>query len=439
MALILLGGLVSVSGDVFWKRSKGYSLEILFADARGLGTGSYVFVSGVQAGKVTRLDLASGGVSVFVSLPQNVRIPRDSRFIIASGGLLGESEIHVHRGFSPEMFNSGDRAFGELPPSFDQILSRVEEDLQEIRSTFKHVNDVLTSPGVKENLQTAFKDLPGLVAKARDASERISTAGESFRQWADTGKAETARIGDRISGVADSVEQVIGENRTPLNETLRNLSATTKRLESFMAEFDTDGQAGKELRSTLATISRAAQELELLLTETRQAFTSEGTGDNPVKKLREVVDKADRVLGNIEKLEMEGRLALRQVTSDGNDDRLMDLSLTLGKRGSRWSIETGVEDLGGDELFNALIGWDWTDWLSLQGGVVRGDLGGGFEVDLRDLTGMPVSTSWLWWDDNGGEWKADAVVELEKNWGILYRHLHGEDDRKDSIGLFYQF
>ncbi len=438
-ALMLLGGLVSVSGDVFWKRSDGYSLHIRFPDARGLGKGSYVFVSGVQAGKVTKLSLSQEGVAVSISLPKHILIPHDSRFVIATGGLLGESEIHIHRGTSPAIFKEDDLANGELPPSFDQILSRVEDDLQEIRSTFRHVNDVLEAPGVKDDLQRTVNNLPVLLEGMKRSAESISAAADSFRSWAGAGKLEITRIGNSVSDVTSLLGETIEENRPPLHATLRNLQQVSKRLDAILTAFDSDDQAGTELRITLSTIGRAAEELEALLAETRQAFSGKGPEEHPVRQLGEVVNRANRVLEDIERFELDGRVSLRQITSDGDDDRLMDLSLTLGRKGSPWSLQTGVEDLGGDEKFNALLGWDWTDWLELRTGIARDDVGGGLNLKMDELTGFPVESSWLWWDNKGGEWKSETLLEIREDWGLLYRHLHLNDDHRDSVGVFYRF
>lgn len=439
VALVLLGGLVSVTGDVFWKNRAGYPLEVVFSDARGLGEGSFVFVSGVKAGKVIRLSLSPEGVHVILSIPNKIRIPRDSTFIIATGGLLGESEIHIQRGTSPEAFQPGEKTLGTLPPSFDQILSRVEEDLQELRSTFRHVNDVLESPGVKENLQQTFNDLPLLVADARDAATKLTAAAESFTAMAETGRAEIAQVGGSVRQATETLTLTLQENRLPLNQTMENLRSATSRLDAILADFDSDNDAGAELRETLSTVRRAARELEELLAETRQALSGEGKEAHPVSRFRNVVDKADRVLGRIEAIELNGQVAVHQVSSGSDGNSLMDLSFLIQERGKDWALEAGVEDLGDDEKFNAMLGWRWNDFLHFRGGIVRDYVGGGLKLDFRNGLGIPLDTSWLWWDDKGGQWKTDTFLEVERNWGIFYRHLHLDEENRDSLGLFYRF
>lgn len=438
-ALLLLGCLVSVSGDVFWRNNRGYLLEVTFNDVRGLGEGSYLLVSGVKAGKVTGITLSPDGVAVSVLIPEEIRIPADSRFLIATGGLLGESEIHVARGTSTESFQPGGKARGTLPPSFDQILFRVEEDLQEIRSTFKNINNILASPGVKDNLLRAFNDLPKLVSDTRETAVKISGAADSFSEMTKKGQAEITRLAENLNQASRTLSQTVQENRRPLNETLENLRSATSRLEKILAGFDSDNNAGTELRETISAVGRAARQLEEILRETRQAFSGEEAQNHPVSRFRDVIDKADHLLGKIEKIELDGQVALHQVTSDNGEDLLMDLSFLLHERGGDWSFQTGVEDLGEDEKFNALVGWRWNNFLELNGGIVRGDIGAGLNLDFREGIGIPVETSWLWWDDNGGQWKSDTFFKIQRDWGILYRHLHLEEENRDSLGLFYRF
>lgn len=437
--MLLLGGLVSITGDVFWEDHGNYSLEIIFPDARGLGKGSFVFVSGVKTGKVSSVALSPEGVHVILSLPEGVGIPRDSSFIIATGGLLGESEIHVERGNSLEAFQPGDMARGYLPPSFDRILSRVEEDLQELRSTFRHINDVLESPEVKENLQKTFNDLPLLLSETREATAKISTAVDSFTGMTEMGKKEMARIGENVSQAAETLTRTMQENRLPLNETIQNLRSATGRIETILADFDSDNNAGTELRETLSSVRSAAHQLEDLLQQAIQALSGEGPAGPQVSHFRDVIDKAGRVLDRIDNLELGTQFAIHQVTSGNDSDRLLDLSLLLHEKGANWSLETGFEDLGENEKFNALLGWRFNDLMHLRGGIVRGDIGGGMKLDFRNTLKIPVTTTWLWWDENGGQWKTDTFLEIERNWGILYRHLHLDEDNRDSLGLFYRF
>ena len=87
---------------IFGKRGQGmgsaYTLNVVFSNASGLVAGSDVMLAGAKIGYVAdnpRLMGDSFKVGVAVKIRGDVRIPRQSTFVIGSVNLLGDKYIEV--------------------------------------------------------------------------------------------------------------------------------------------------------------------------------------------------------------------------------------------------------------------------------------------------------------------------------------------------------
>src|SRR4030066_1918659 len=77
-----------------------YQVKVIFPNAGVLGPGDPVTVSGVDKGKVERIELYQGDVLVTFNLTDDVVLKEDAKFKLANVGLMGERVIDVQTGYS---------------------------------------------------------------------------------------------------------------------------------------------------------------------------------------------------------------------------------------------------------------------------------------------------------------------------------------------------
>ena len=220
LAIVFLGALVFVSGGARF-RQYGYSFGIVFPDAMGLDTGAPVLVSGVESGKVVGIDLLEEGVLVRVNVRSHVIVPLDSRFIIDTGGLLGEPRVKVTRGDSLENITEGDTVSGTIPPSLDEIMTDIKTSLGGLQSTFSNINTFLA---------------------------KLSEAAGEFQEFSKEARDQVKKAGDSLAGLTEDIDSMVQENRGALMASLENLSQFLGNLKKVVDQFDEGGTSGQDLR-----------------------------------------------------------------------------------------------------------------------------------------------------------------------------------------------
>ncbi|HCR39124.1 MAG TPA: hypothetical protein DIV80_06700 [Synergistaceae bacterium] len=411
LAIVFLGALVFVSGGARF-RQYGYSFGIVFPDAMGLDTGAPVLVSGVESGKVDGIELLKEGVLVKVTVRSHVVVPSDSRFIIDTGGLLGEPRVKVDRGASLENISEGDVVSGTTPPALDEIMTDIKTSLGGVQATFSNINSFLA---------------------------KLSDAAGDFQDFSREARDQVKRAGDSLAGLTDSIDSVVQENKRALSESLDNLSLILENLKAVVDQFDEGGTSGKDLRQMVVNIKEAASSVEELSRKVEEAlFDRSGESPSRIREVREMVGKADRIISDIEDLTFEGRIGLHGgLSGKFENDPLGDISLWIGRRSRRMGFLLGAEDIGGDHGLTAALGLSGETWR-FWGGAVRGYPGAGLVFHPAGVQ-SPLSIAAQWWNEDRGSWSLEGRYGFNERWGVFYRYLERNDDSAGSVGIFYRF
>lgn len=441
LALLALGAMVFVTGGALFRHG-GNSYEILFHDAMGLEQGAPVYVSGLESGAVRSLKLSPEGVVVTVVLDPAVRIPKDSKILIGTGGLLGKPLLRIERGSSVDSFLPGDRLRGEVPPDFDSVLEEIQKNLKALGTTFDNFNDILGDPERKKRLGQALDSLPALVEDGRSAMRRIGAAGAEIQELGRVGRKQVKQLSERLDELGRDLDRVVLENEADVRKSIASLASLLKRADEAFAQFDEDRMAGKELREAIRNLSRAAKGIESL-----SAGLSEALGDSPAASqdtrprmnLKETLRGAEKIVSTVGSIRTSGEVALHRSVSGEEQEQgwAMDLSLLIGKADSPWGLLLEGTGLGNGSKPTASAHYR-TAWGRVWGGIVRGDVGLGAALDFRPE--LPVSLSAEWWDDQGGSWAFRGKWHVGTRWGLFYERLEpGHDPAGDVVGVFYQF
>ncbi|MGC9489897.1 MAG: MlaD family protein [Thermovirgaceae bacterium] len=412
LALVFAGTLVFISGGSKLRR-EGYTLEVKFNDAMGLVKGAPVLVSGIEAGKVSGMRLLERGVLVELEIREGTCIPVDSRFSIDMGGLLGEPRVTVKRGTSSVNLEPGDRTTGEIPPSFDEIMAKAGQSLEEINVTFENVNNFLS-------------DLSKVTSKVEtflnDTGEYVRNASLS------------------IQSLANRIEDVVDENKAALSETvikLRNLSA---RLDDMAGRFEEEGPSGKDVKLAVQRVAMAAQEVQSMAESTRRFLEGENGGSAPftMNDVGELFEKTDRIMSFLDDIDITSEVALHGISSGySRRDVVLDANFLFQRRSSPYSFLLAAQDIGDDHGATAAVGYS-TDFARFWGGAVHGYAGMGMAFN-DDFSQGPFSLSAQWWDESSGSWSAESRFRLGDGWGAFYKYQDREPEERHSIGVFYRF
>jgi phospholipid/cholesterol/gamma-HCH transport system substrate-binding protein len=225
-SLAVLGYLMVQMGGQFLFQPT-YRLTAMFDTGTQLVSGDDVTISGVKVGQVTDVAPAPGGARVALTLHQRYApLYRDSRAMIKSKNLLGETYVELHRGTS----SAGTMADGATIPK-DRTITPVEID---------QVLDVLD--------QDTRQQLVGLID---NLGESVSGRGQDLNSSAGSLKVVAQSLQTIARAVADQNAQM-DTLLTSLQKVLETLAAWHSELRQLIGDWD----------SVMRTLASKEQDLQ---------------------------------------------------------------------------------------------------------------------------------------------------------------------------------
>jgi phospholipid/cholesterol/gamma-HCH transport system substrate-binding protein len=244
--LLFTAVIVVVFGQVRFERTNSYSAE--FSNASGLRAGQFVRASGVEIGKVKKVDLVDGDkrIRVDFTVDRSVPLYQSTTAEIRYQDLIGNRYLEINRG-------TGENADRVLPPGGFIPLSRTQPalDLDALIGGFKPLFRALDPQKVNtiaSSIITVFQGEGGTINDILD---------------------QTAQLTDRLAESDQAVGQVITNLNTVLDTTVRHRKQFDETINKFEALITgLKGRAG-DLADGTAHISNAAATVADLLADNR--------------------------------------------------------------------------------------------------------------------------------------------------------------------------
>jgi phospholipid/cholesterol/gamma-HCH transport system substrate-binding protein len=303
LALVGLIGFVGLAGSGPGFLSSRRTIRVDFRDGQGIRVGSPVRVAGIDAGRVTAVELAEVEgtlrarlrISIPLDLAQMLR--QDVKIAIESG-LTGTSVVNiVHSGRSSVPLVSGQVVQGVESSFFDPVLEQVglgpvERDhlrhiIAEVRQTAEVAGPRLRQ--VSSSLQETVAQLREAIEAARPAITETASKVEAIAQRLDAAKVEQTLA--RLDHLVQTADALLTENRPVLTETLAGvrgmITTDAPKIEALL-----DGLNGTRVRvdHVLASAGIMATQGAELLTSNRANL------DRTAANVREATDYGSRLV-----------------------------------------------------------------------------------------------------------------------------------------------
>lgn len=393
---ILFGIFYWLNGSNLFQR--GYELEAVFERIEDLRPGAPVKLHGVDVGRVSRVYFEDYQVIVVMRIRPQYTIPRNTRAVIASAGVVGDKYLDLIRVKSEATEIPGKRIKGQSPYSMDHFFETASGVIDSIKEIADSVKLLINEQSINY--------LNNSIARI----DRI-----------------TANL-DQLTG-GPEVQQLI-QNLTLAASELTQASITANR---FLTQIDANGNTAAELQRTLANAEKIAEnldkftammaenspEVESLLQEARRTLQSinqavkninhaleglnsgEGDPSQTKQNLKAVLDAAGKLAKYASALE---DFKIENNVGAGHQDETglivnyrMDVNLNKKNK-----LLIGVEDIGSENLTSLQWGIVSPNTLG-RFGLYRNEVGLGldylpssklsFGVDLWDTKSANVSLS----------------------------------------------
>ena len=134
---ILMGAVVLVTAIFFLilgmqsidnNQKEGYNISLIFGSSSGLKNGDDVKISGINVGKIIKLDLdlTDYNAKIQIKLNNGIKIPDDSQARITSSSLLGGNFLDIMPGSSETFLKPNDIIYDTTDSvSFTDLLGKI--------------------------------------------------------------------------------------------------------------------------------------------------------------------------------------------------------------------------------------------------------------------------------------------------------------------------
>ena len=304
--LLLTAVIVIVFGQVRFEKTNSYSAE--FSNASGLRAGQFVRASGVEVGKVKKVDLVDGDkrIRVDFSVDRSLPLYQSTTAQIRYQDLIGNRYLELDRG-------TGEGADRILPPGGFIPLARTQPalDLDALIGGFKPLFRALNPEKVNDIAQTIITVFQGEGGTINDILD------------------QTAQLTSRLAERDQAIGEVISNLNTILDTTARHRKEFDDTVNNFEVLISGLKDRADPLAAGTAHISNAAGTIADLLADNRALL------HDTVSRLETIatplIDQRDQVEDMLTKLPNAFNLIGRAsgIYGDFFNFYLCDLSITV--------------------------------------------------------------------------------------------------------------
>jgi phospholipid/cholesterol/gamma-HCH transport system substrate-binding protein len=304
--LLLTAVIVIVFGQVRFEKTNSYSAE--FSNASGLRAGQFVRASGVEVGKVKKVDLVDGDkrIRVDFSVDRSLPLYQSTTAQIRYQDLIGNRYLELDRG-------TGEGADRILPPGGFIPLARTQPalDLDALIGGFKPLFRALNPEKVNDIAQTIITVFQGEGGTINDILD------------------QTAQLTSRLAERDQAIGEVINNLNTILDTTARHRKEFDDTVNNFEVLISGLKDRADPLAAGTAHISNAAGTIADLLADNRALL------HDTVSRLETIatplIDQRDQVEDMLTKLPNAFNLIGRAsgIYGDFFNFYLCDLSITV--------------------------------------------------------------------------------------------------------------
>jgi phospholipid/cholesterol/gamma-HCH transport system substrate-binding protein len=273
--LIFIFGFSYLKGTSLLNNEK--TLHALYDDIEGLVVGANVTISGLNVGKVKKIDFDENydKIKVTFSLREDLSFSNQSVAQLYEAGLIGGKSIAIIPTYDPNnIILNYDVLPSDVKPGLTELVNqqiaplqdKIEGLLTSADSLFAGVSNVMNFE-TQNNLKSALEGLSSTISNINDLSSNMNRIVETNEKGLNKTLDNLGVISTNLSRLTDSLNQM------PLNATVKNFELTSSKLKLIIDGLQSgEGSAGmilkdKKLYDNLVNSSEA---LDALLSDLKE-------------------------------------------------------------------------------------------------------------------------------------------------------------------------
>jgi virulence factor Mce-like protein len=250
----------------------GYRFETSFAEATQLAQEADVRISGVNVGRVKKIDLGDGRTKATIELQDEYApIPQDSRAILRQKTLLGETYVELTPGTNtaPDIPEGGTLEAAQVAPTveLDEILRAFNK---ETREGFQVWQQDL-GKGIEGQGQ-GFSEFLGVLPEFASSTNRVLQVLNSQERATREAIKNTGVVFDALTERGDQLSQWIDSSNQLLTTTARRDDSLRALWQAFPTFIDESNLALRDLEDYATNTTPLLRELKPVGTQLSNAL-----------------------------------------------------------------------------------------------------------------------------------------------------------------------
>jgi phospholipid/cholesterol/gamma-HCH transport system substrate-binding protein len=213
-------------------KDQGYTLHARLGSAQGLRDGSAVELAGVKVGAIDVIRVEENQAVADISMKSDFKLPLDSKVVVASRGLLGDTLLKITTGTAVETLGDGDWIEASLPPpsiaDLQSQLGTIATDIQAITGSLRLMLD---SEETRGSVTAIIRNVEGLTGEFESITRRN---GEDLDAVIDNMR----RLTESIAEIVDESRPDIADELDAIKQATGTLNQGLIRVESIAAKID---------------------------------------------------------------------------------------------------------------------------------------------------------------------------------------------------------
>ena len=388
----------------------------IIKDATGIFPKTPIRVAGINAGRITDIELAGNSALIKFEIRTKVVIPDDSFLRIKSVGFLGDKYIDIALGSSNKRLEEGSLLISKESASIERIVEEGTELISEMKEIVKSVRMSLVPEDGTSSIADIMREVKQIVSNTKivtsSLKNSISGNERKINQIINSIQKMSMALEEELDVTSDesarSKLRKILSNTEELSSNLLQISNNIRQGRGTLGKFISEDKIADEVSQTLSGVNRIVNRLDLIRTEVSvfSGVNSDEGGDSRIRL---------RIYPSPERFYLFG-------ASNSEFGPLTERVTSTTTNGGTVQTTESFREKNAFK-FDAQFGRKIQDW-TLRGGVIESS--GGFGVDYQPSwsDSMFSFEGFDYRDEFGFNLRLSASTQL---WNIVHARVMGED------------
>jgi phospholipid/cholesterol/gamma-HCH transport system substrate-binding protein len=255
MAGVLLYALYRITGH----SAKGDLYFTHFPNVAGIKNGAVVTYEGFEVGNVEQIEPVvrenRTWYRITLNLRKPVKIPVDSRAVIATPGLLTAPLVEIKEGTARDILLAGADIPGGSSVSLMETVAALATDLGKM--TESSIKPMVAL--INQNITPAMADMRSTIERINRTAGRVDSlfSDENVKHWsrllqnADGASANALKLSTDLSSVRNEVEGLVKDSRAIVSGSGKDLKESLRRVDATLYQLESAGRNLNEFSRTI--------------------------------------------------------------------------------------------------------------------------------------------------------------------------------------------